>query len=73
MTDVPCTPDPITVPQGAGPTCSVALDANSKPVLTWDPVAGVSSYNVRDEGGWVATVTGATTYTDTSAPSAESA
>jgi len=66
-TDVACTPDPITVPAGGGPTCSVGLDANSKPILVWDAVAGVNTYNVRDEGGWVATVAGGTTYTDNAA------
>jgi len=68
-TDVPCTPDPITVPDpdpGNDPTCTVELDANDDPVLTWDD-AGVATYNVRDETGWVATVTGATTFTDTGA------
>lgn len=67
--DVPCTPDPITVPDG-GPAlvCTVGLDAASQPVLNWTLVPGVSRYVVREAAhGWIATIDGASTYTDTAA------
>ncbi|NNC81849.1 MAG: hypothetical protein HKN94_17035 [Acidimicrobiales bacterium] len=64
-TNVPCTPDPVTVP-GVTIACTAVLNGDGQPVLTWDAVAGVDNYNVRDNGGWVATTT-ATTYTDASA------
>ncbi len=69
VTDVPCLPDPITVPDDEPVvfTCTVALDPNDDPVLTWDSVPGVTTYNVREATGWIATVTGATTFTDTGA------
>ncbi len=64
-TDVTCSPATITVPQGGGAiTCSAGLDANGDPILSWDLVAGVSNYIVRDQNGWVDTVTNASTYTD---------
>lgn len=64
-TDVPCTPDPITVPDGGGGvSCTAGLDAASKPVLTWTAVPGVGTYAVREAAdGWVASVSNATTYT----------
>ncbi len=65
-TDITCTPDPITVPQGGGGvTCTVGLDANGDPVLSWTSVPGLSNYVIREAGlGYVSTVTGSTTYTD---------
>lgn len=64
-TDVTCTPDPITVPEGGGGvSCNAGLDAASKPVLTWTLVAGVGNYAVREAAdGWIATVSNTTTYT----------
>jgi hypothetical protein len=62
--DIPCTPDPITVPPGGGPACTAAVNAAGEVELTWDAVAGVTDYIVRDDFGWVATVTD-TTYVDT--------
>ncbi len=67
-TDVPCTPASITVPvPQVTTTCSVGLDAASKPVLTWS-IPGVSRVSVREAAqGFVAVVDGATTYTDAAA------
>ena len=67
-TDVPCTPAPITVPEPmVTATCTVGLDAASKPVLTWD-IDGVSRISVREAAaGFIAIVDGPNTYTDTAA------
>jgi len=67
-TDVPCSPVNITVPEAQiSATCSVGLDAASKPVLTW-AIDGVSRVSVREAGaGFVAVVDGSNTYTDTAA------
>ncbi len=68
-TDVACTPNSINVPQGGGAiSCSAGLDANGDPVLSWDAVAGVNDYVVREAAqGWVATVTNGTSYTEANA------
>jgi hypothetical protein len=69
VTDIPCSPDPITVPEG-GPTltCSAGLNAESKPVLNWTAVAGISKYSIREAAsGWIASLDGVTTYTDSTA------
>ena len=57
-TDLPCTPDPITVPGGGGgdAVCTVALNVDDKPVLTWSDVPA-NTVVIRDEGGWIDTVT----------------
>jgi hypothetical protein len=57
------------VPQGGGGvTCTVGLDAASKPLLNWTDVAGISIYNIREAGlGFVAVVDAVTTYTDAGA------
>ncbi len=64
VTDVPCTPASITVPvPQVTTTCSVGLDAASKPVLTWS-IPGVSRVSVREAAqGFIAVVDGPTTYT----------
>lgn len=63
-TDVPCTPTTITVPVVAPTgTCSVGLDAASKPVVTWS-IDGVNRVSVREAAqGFIAVIDGATTYT----------
>jgi len=58
-TNVPCTPDPINIPT-VTIACTATLNGVDQPVLVWDAVAGVDNYNVRDEGGWVATTAGTT-------------
>jgi hypothetical protein len=69
VTDVACSPATITVPQGGGGvTCTVGLDAESKPLLNWTDVAGVNRYSIREAAqGFVAAVEGVTTYTDAAA------
>ncbi len=64
--DVACTPSSITVPPAGGgaPTCSAQVD-NGNVVVNWDAVPGEDSYQVRDNDGWVATVSNATSFTDT--------
>ncbi|MGI9604864.1 MAG: hypothetical protein ACR2P0_01875 [Acidimicrobiales bacterium] len=66
VTDVPCTPDPINVPEPAGPTCTVALNPSGHVDVAWNEIVGVSTYQVRDQAtGWIATVDNAFVYTDT--------
>ena len=36
-------------------SCSVSLNGAGNPVITWNQVAGVTEYQVRDNDGWVAT------------------
>ena len=68
-TDIACSPSTITVPQGGGAlTCAAGLDANGDPILNWNLVPGVDNYVVRDQNGWVDTVTNATTFTDVDTP-----
>lgn len=66
--DVPCTPAAINVPVPViTSTCSVGLDANSLPVLSW-AIEGVDSVSVREAAqGFVAVVDGANTFVDTDA------
>ncbi len=65
-TDRVCDPDPITVGGGGGGTpCTAVLDANGQVVLNWTAVPGVTNYQVRDDDGWVATVSnGGLAFTD---------
>lgn len=72
-TDVSCSPSSIVVPDGNAITrCTVSLNADNDPVLTWDPIDGVTSYVVRDvDRGWLATVDGALTYTEQNAAPGE--
>lgn len=67
-TDVPCSPATINVPVVAPTgTCSVGLDAASKPVVSWS-IPGVNRVSVREAGrGFVSEVNGPSTYTDTGA------
>ncbi|MFT7474690.1 MAG: hypothetical protein ACI81L_001619 [Verrucomicrobiales bacterium] len=69
LTNVACSPASITVPQGGGDmTCTVGLDAQSKPLLNWTDVAGVKRYSVREAAQrFVAVAEGVTTYTDAAA------
>lgn len=65
--DVTCSPT-VTVPEGGGPgpitVCTVSINGDNSPVLSWDAVAGVNEYVVREAGlAWLATVSD-TTYTD---------
>ena len=57
--DIPC--GTVTVGGGGGGgatlTCSVSLNGAGNPVITWTQVAGVDTYQVRDDDGWVATQT----------------
>jgi len=64
--NITCTPDPITVPQPGGVSCTVALNGAGEVVVNWTEVPGEDTYQVRDVAiGWIATVVGAFTYTDT--------
>lgn len=67
-TDVPCTPSPITVGGGGGggADCTVSLTPNGDVNVSWTEVTGVTQYFVRDNDGWVATVSNATSTVDTS-------
>lgn len=58
VTDVPCSPEIVNVPDGGGGLeCTAGLDANSKPVLLWTLVPGLDDYSVREANtGWIATV-----------------
>ena len=76
LTDVPCTPATVTVPPPAGPppvalVCTVALDANGDPVLTWNQVPNVSNYVVRESGSFITTVVNGSTYTEVGAPAGD--
>ena len=70
LTDIPC--GTVTVGGGGGggggggTVCSTSLNGAGNPVVTWTAIAGVSSYVVRDGGGWVSTVENGTSFTDTS-------
>ena len=66
VTDLTCLPDPITVPNGGGgaATCSAAVNGAGNVILNWD-IEGINTFQVRDNDGWVATVQGASTFTDT--------
>ncbi len=46
------------------PTCGVELNGAGLPKITWDPVPGEDTYFVRRNGGFLATVQNAETYTD---------
>ncbi len=65
--DRTCAPTPITVPQpggGGGFSCTAVLNADDQVVLNWSAVAGVDTYQVRDNDGWVGTVDNAVSFTD---------
>ena len=66
VTDVGCSPATITVPQpAAAVACVAGFDANGDPTLSWTAVEGLDRYVVREANlGFVATVNGATTFTD---------
>ncbi len=50
------------------PACIAVLDGAGKPALTWTAVAGQTSYSLRRDGAFLATVTAANVYTDAAAP-----
>ena len=57
---VPCAVDDDPPPNGP---CTVSsLDGGVR--IEWDEIAGVTKYQVRANGGWLATVEGATSYDD---------
>ena len=59
---------PAPAPAPGGPVCSVAVNANNVPVVTYSGFAGVDVVNVRRNNGWIANDDGvAGTYLDTSA------
>ncbi len=68
VVDVPCSPS-VTVPDdgpGAITTCIASIGPDNSPVLEWDLVDGVNNYIVREDNlGWIATVVGEDTFTDT--------
>ena len=65
----------VTVPAIAPPPppppppleCSVSLNGNGDPVITWDAIPGLDRYVVRNGDGWVSTVTNGLTFTDANA------
>lgn len=63
--DTTCTPDPITV-TGEGLTCAVDLVADQA-TIDWTAIGGVSTYQVRRDGSWLASVDGLS-YVDDPAP-----
>lgn len=67
VTDVPCTPSPITVPLvgGVDPTCNAAVNAGGDVELNWSVVDGEDRYIVRDNDGFIATVDNANNYVET--------
>ena len=81
LTDITCDPSPITVvdntppppppPPPAALVCTVALDANGDPVLTWNQVNNVSNYVVREGGSFITTVVNGSTYTEVGAPAGD--
>ena len=64
--DLPCSPAPITVPEGpvVGNTCTATVNANDRVVLSWTPIAGEDTYIVRDNDGFVENVGNVLTYVD---------
>lgn len=57
----------VTLPAAPGPVRAAAVTCHGA-TLSWDPVAGATSYLVASGGNWLATVTG-TTYTDAASSS----
>lgn len=55
---VPCTP--VGAPPPDGPCDASAIAGGVR--VDWDPIAGVGTYQIRRNGGWVASVTNATSY-----------
>jgi len=65
--DTPCSPDPVTVGNGPGPATCAATAAGGDVTIAWNSVPGVSTYQVRRNGSWLAT-SNQTTYVDANAP-----
>ena len=65
-TDVACNPTSITIPNPAPATSCDASVVGGNVVVNWD-IDGVDRFQVRDDDGWVATITDpdTTTFTDT--------
>ncbi len=64
-TDLPCSPDPVTV-TAPTPACSATL-VDGDIVVEWVDQPGVDSWQVRRNGGWYAS-TGDVTFTDADVP-----
>ena len=76
VNDITCNPSPITVggaappppppppPPPAGNGCTASVAGNGAVNLTWTAIPGEDLYQVRDNGGWVATVGNALSFTD---------
>ena len=69
-TEVTCTPDPVVIGDDEAPACQATAVAGGVE-LSWDDVAGVSTWQVRRNGSWLAT-TNQTTYVDTDAAAGDS-
>ena len=69
-TEVTCTPDPVAIGDDEAPTCQATAVAGGVE-LSWDDVAGVSTWQVRRNESWLAT-TNQTTYVDTDAAAGDS-
>ena len=75
VTDAPCSPTPVTVGGGAGPvdpgpaevvTCSLSLVGDTA-TIEWNQIDDVERYQVRRDGGWIATSNG-TSHVDSPSP-----
>ena len=65
--DTNCSPS-VTIDTGQGTTmleCSASVNNAGNVVLSWNEIPGESTYIVRDNDGFVATVNNATAFTDT--------
>lgn len=68
IVDTPCTPRPVTIGAAGGtPLSCSAATAGGDVTISWNTVAGVSDYQVRRDGKWLAT-SNAASYVDENAP-----
>ncbi len=66
QTNTTCSPTVVIDPQGPAPqTCTVTNNADGSVTLDWTAIAGETSYQVRRNGGWLASPGAVLTYTDT--------
>ena len=72
--DETCSPSPVTVPENGGGVvgdiCTASAAANGDVTLEWSPIDGEDTYVVRDNDGFVATVSGLR-FVDTGATSGQ--
>ncbi len=61
-TEIPCTNEA----GGPSPACTATFQGNGDALIVWDAVAGVNTYHVRRNNGWIGSTAG-TTFTDTTA------